>query len=264
MVCIHESKLVEGTETEPLKTRTENNMDDCDVPEMNESEAELLVEEFTNPISYVSTLPSSFFPCLSDEVAINDLILSTMSLDNTNSTSVEQMPIVGIDAERTCEQCSMLVLSAKGVVQIARVVALHTLHFGSLLVRVVDLKCERCNRSIPYDSVSDVLFSSQEEHLFTRERLDAWSWDVCGTGGTFRDAFYSWITKNCMTSASCHRLGSESNIAQQIGNEAFSAFLMTLTFPKNQGISNYLGRSSNEVWKMVQSVWTELSWTVQQ
>ena len=111
---------------------------------------------------------------------------------------------------------------------------LHTLDQGSLQVKVIDLKCQRYGRLIPYDGVYDALFSERKEHLFTREIMGAWLWSVCRTGGTFRYAFYSWASKNFMTSAFGHLLGKEPGFARQRGNEAFSLFLMTLSFPKDQ------------------------------
>ncbi len=39
-----------------------------------------------------------------------------------------------------------------------------------------------------------------------------------------------------MTSASGNRIGEESTFARQRGNEAFSAFLMALSFPRGQDV----------------------------
>lgn len=42
----------------------------------------------------------------------------------------------------------------------------------------------------PYDSASEALFSSGTEHLFKRDVLGAWLWDMCGIGGTFSDVLF--------------------------------------------------------------------------
>lgn len=45
---------------------------------------------------------------------------------------------------------------------------------------------------ITYDGISDGLFCISDKNVFTREVLDSWVLDVCGTRGTFRDTFSSW------------------------------------------------------------------------
>ena len=164
----------------------------------------------------------------------------------TSVDSSSEVPLVGTDRERICDECGYVVSTSLLIVRVPRTVMLHTLHHGSFNVEVIDLKCNVCGKLIPYDGVYDALFSTRKEHLFTRELLDAWLWDVCGTGGTFRDAFYSWSSKNCMSSAACHRIGDVSTFARQRGNEAFSAFLMTLKFPKERGIFDLFSCSKCE------------------
>ena len=75
-------------------------------------------------------------------------------------------------------------------------VMLHTLHHGSITIVVIDSKYSKCGRFVSYNGAYDALFSVRKEHVLTSELLDAWLWYVCGIGGTFRDAFYSWSTKN--------------------------------------------------------------------
>ena len=103
-------------------------------------------------------------------------------------------------------------------------------------MKVPDKKFPKRSRLIPYDGRVDALFSSRKEHIFTRELLDPWLWDVSGTGGKFRDAFYSWLSKSSISSASCHRLGNERDFARKRGNEAFSTFLKMLSFPNDEDL----------------------------
>ena len=79
-------------------------------------------------------------------------------------------------------------------------------------------------------------FCLSRKHVFTLELLDSWLWDICGTGGAFRDVFSSWESKTYCTSGSFHRLGTESNVTQQRGNEAFPAFLKNLKFVKDEDL----------------------------
>lgn len=65
----------------------------------------------------------------------------------------------------------------------------------SLKIKIIDLKCSMLGRLIPYDGSFNPIFSSDKEDQFTREFLDSWLSDVCSTGRTFHEAFYSLCPK---------------------------------------------------------------------
>ena len=125
---------------------------------------------------------------------------------------------------------------------------LHTLHSGSLKVKVLEVKCpeQECGLLIKYDDADKALFRMTKEHIFTRILLDGLFWTICGTGVVFRDALFSWSSKSCLKSARYHRLGSVSLFARQRGNEAFTSFLMTLLFSNDGDIFSLLTCSECE------------------
>jgi len=145
--------------------------------------------------------------------------------------------------------CSNCGLDAKTVEHPAvqlRSVSVNTLHHGAIDVRVTDFICTTCGMYIPYDGFDNSFFCLTKKHVFTRELLDAWLWDLCGSGGTFRDVFSSWSSQGLASSASFHRLGNEVEINRQRGNEAFSAFLKTLKFPRDEDLHELFSCSKCE------------------
>ena len=78
---------------------------------------------------------------------------------------------------------------------------------------------------IPYNGLSDGMIGMNEKNLFTRELLDMWVWDVCGSSATFRDEYYSWESKSTAFRASYPRIGVPINVSRQLCNDAFTAFL---------------------------------------
>ena len=56
-----------------------------------------------------------------------------------------------------------------------------------------------CGSIMPYDGLSDGLsdglFAVTKSHIFTRELLEVWVFDVCRIGMTFREAIMSWKDK---------------------------------------------------------------------
>ena len=81
-----------------------------------------------------------------------------------------------------------------------------------------------------YVGFYDGIFRLNRNKCFSRELLGMWLWDVCGTGGTFRDAYSSWSSKSYATSASFHRIGTDNYPTRQLNNQAFTTFLKKLTF----------------------------------
>lgn len=51
---------------------------------------------------------------------------------------------------------------------------LHTLHHGTISVRVIDFLCLKCGTYIAYDGLFDEVFRLNQYQLFSRELLDTW------------------------------------------------------------------------------------------
>jgi len=187
----------------------------------------------SRPVSYISSAKRSFFPCISEDEAINRVMLEVFA----NRERPNGISFVGIDNESICKNCAEQVCVPDLSATIPRRAMLHTLHHGTVAVQAMDYRCPQCGYYNHYDGLSDGLFNVSKDHIFTRELLDSWLWDVCNTGGTFRDAFASWETKLWMPTAKLHRCGKEPNISRQLGNEAFAAFLLTLRFPNEEDMN---------------------------
>ena len=114
-----------------------------------------------------------------------------------------------------CPSCGTFIETENNSTKLSRVVNLHTLHHRTLEIFVTDVRCPECGRFLPYDGVYDSIFCLSKQDAFTRELFDAWVGDVCGMGGTFRDAFSSWMAKICMVSAKFHRMGKIPSLNRQ-------------------------------------------------
>jgi len=189
-----------------------------------------------NEISYGSSHPRFFFPCPSDESALDRILRIEHMLKENGPTGDNSIGFIGMDDMVICPRCKMDLTQLESRITIARKALLHTLHHGTIYIQVTDFSCGDCRQYIPYDGYSDALFCVDKNHILTRELLDAWLWGLCGTGGTFRDVFSSWQTQGLAPSSSFHRLGAEINLHRQKGNEAFSAFLKTLRFPHDDDL----------------------------
>ena len=108
---------------------------------------------------------------------------------------------------------------------VKRETLLHALHHGTVPIHINDLRCDVCGQINAYDGLDDGTFALDKNLVFTRELIDAWMWDMCGTGGTFRDTFSSWASNQWFTSASYHRVGTELMCNRQRANENFHHFL---------------------------------------
>ena len=124
---------------------------------------------------------------------------------------------------------------------------LNTLHHGSFHILVTDIRCPKCRRYIPYDGFGDTIFCLNRTQEFTRELLDVWIMAICGSGGTFRDAFASWATKSTTVSAEIIHIGNPPTINRQRCNEAFTSFLMALRFLKSQDLCELFSCKNCEV-----------------
>ena len=72
---------------------------------------------------------------------------------------------------------------------------LQTLFHGRVRIQVEDKRC-KCGEIMPYDGIFDGIVCASRYHYFTPELLDAWMFDVCGSGITFREFFSAWKRKS--------------------------------------------------------------------
>ena len=219
----------------------------CDGVDFNElltdSQGGIQKERATRMSEYASKKPRSFFPCVSDESRLISLLRMA---HNAKEHPDLNAPFVGIDYTFICRRCEAEYYTHDHVLRARRTVWLHTLHHGSLRISVTDLKCPGCNSVVYYDGLDDSVFCVTKNHTLTRELLDAWVWDTCGNGGTFRDAFSSWSSKAMMCSVELHRIGELGKLNRQVANDAFAAFLCTLQFPSEQDLSRLFSCSTCE------------------
>ena len=114
----------------------------------------------------------------------------------------------------------------------SRAVVLHTLHHGSFELAVVDFVCKYFRSFMPYEGRNDGLFCFNKKHVLTIELLDTWLLDLCGTGVTFRDVFFSWESRSSSKTAGFH------TINRQTANEALCNFLMLLRLPSRSDFND--------------------------
>jgi len=240
MLCVHETKVKQALANSELDGATEGanefNADDYDDGMDNQGDNGQLKADSSDEISFLSRMPRFFFPCPSDDEALKKILNGV--IERTLLPIGDRMEYHYMLGETNipCRDCQMDLSAATAIQRIHRRSNLHTLHHGTLIVEVVDLKCPHCRTYNPFDGYSDGLFCFSKIHIFTRELLDSWVWDICGTGGTFRDTFSSWSSKAMSASATFHRLGREPSISRQNANEAFSEFLLKLRFPREEDL----------------------------
>lgn len=80
--------------------------------------------------------------------------------------------------------------------------------------------------------MGDTVFSFSKSHIFMREVLDAWVYDVCCTSTPFRNSFAARIRICTSESAATIRASCVPTINRQRANEAFNLFMRTSRFPK--------------------------------
>jgi len=196
--------------------------------------------------SFLSTRPRFFFPCGADESVLDNFIRTAYNNKRNSISGDPSYGFLGIDDEAICPTCEIDVMELENTSRYPRSALCHTLHHGTIDIRVTDLSCGNCRRYIPYDGYADAVFCLNKMHIFTRELLDAWLWDLCGMGGTFRDVFTSWLSQGIAPSAAFHRIGREICVNRQRGNEAFSGFLKTLKFPHDDDLYSLFSCSKCE------------------
>ena len=226
MKCAHETVVAKCVTINSANNIVDTQSDHLVLP-ADETIEESLTDGRITRVSYVSKLSRHVFACIGEESALKSII----RISSGNSDVV-----TAIDNEARCSICRKDVKVGGNFSQTIRSTVLHTLHHGSIPFRVIDIVCMDCGITIPYDGVSHGVFRVNQNHLFARELLDMWLWDICGTGGTFRHAYSSWSSKSYAATASLHRIGTDNFASRQLSNEAFTCFLKTLTFSKEENL----------------------------
>ena len=103
----------------------------------------------------------------------------------------------------------------------------HALDHASVNIQVPGFQYE-CEKLILYDGMSEELFCATRRRAFTRDLLDAWMFDVCEIGISFRDAFSSWKRKSCSHTAISTWIEQPPLVKRPMGNVTFNAFIKTL------------------------------------
>jgi len=241
-LCAHERALISYLDSETAPDDDINNGVAAETtdgygnrPELDETAApnkfnEAGAEEEEAPmdreaIDYCSKMPRFFFACPEDEKML--LRILDLMQNSIPPPDRESCRFIFMDVQVSCPHCHTVLKGPDIIERNQRGAILHTLHHGSVDIEVIDLRCTSCRRFVLYDGMSDSLFCSNNKHM------DAWLRDVCGTGGSFRDAFSSWVAKSVSTSAALHIIGKKPNLNRQRANEAFTQILMTLRFPSD-------------------------------
>ena len=215
MKCAHETALVKQ-----LSLRISQISDRTNEYQVSETEASV-EEARTNTndqtLSCLSKLPRSVFPCVSEERALMNI--SKMS----SGESVDDNIDIGVDDGVLCSTCEIDLKQGGNCFTHVEKRVLHTPHHGSIAYCVTDFTCSNCCLRIIYDALCHGVFRLNKHHLFSRELLDMWLWDICGTGGSFRDAYFSWSSKSYAATASLNRIGTDNFASRQMSNEAFNA-----------------------------------------
>ena len=130
--------------------------------------------ETYNSDSYAWTLPPSFFPFVSNDLAVQNLIESILFRRGSRD-SISEVSFVGMERKRICDECGYEMWSSILIVGVPWTVMLHILHHGSVIVKVVDLKRNVCGQLIACDVVNDALFWTKKGtscHKWVIGRLD--------------------------------------------------------------------------------------------
>lgn len=222
MKCAHEEALIKSFSQSPPHMSEENN----ESRELEDGIDELPTLNHNDGVSYVSKMPRSVFACISEERTLMNIIKIS------SGESVDDSIEIGVDDEVYCSNSEIdLKEGGNGISHVEKCV-LHTLHHGSIPYLVTEFTCSNCGLRVFYDGLCHGVFRLNKTHLFSRELLDMWLWDICGTGGTFRDAYSSWSSKSYAATASLHRIGTDNFASRQLSNEAFTSFLKTLRFTR--------------------------------
>ena len=89
---------------------------------------------------------------------------------------------------------------------VRKMIQFNTRKQGTIPVYAIDYTSGYHGSMILYDGLSDGLFLVNENNLFTRELLEMWVWDICDSGGTFREDYHSQASKTEAFSACYHQI----------------------------------------------------------
>lgn len=146
-------------------------------------------------LKYESGMKRNIFPCHSEKLIIANVLRSIMRVKYDKAPNNNGTFYVGRDKHIACKKCAnewIVRDERENEVYLVdlRKVTLHTLHHRSIRIGVHDFLRE-CGNVVPYDSRSDGIFCFSRHHACSIELLDAWMYDVCRVGMSFRDAFSS-------------------------------------------------------------------------
>ena len=161
-----------------LDDESRNNIDDTAITE----------------IASISRLHCRIFACRVEEQAIVNII-SFEQKDNLKDIQEDRRFYTGLHQFPFCRRCDLNIMNSS--LRGGKVVdaLLHTIHHGTISIRVIEFLRLKCGTYLHYDSSSDGVFRLTKDHLFSRELVDMWLWDVCGTGCTLCEACSSWDAK---------------------------------------------------------------------
>ena len=152
----------------------------------------------------------SFFPCISDDIALTNILTGLLQLSMRNVETEKDEKLLLVDFYVKYWSCSTICTEVNAASHSVTSAQLHTLHHGSIKVDVAEIICLACGKQIPYDGLCNSLFRLNKGYIFTRELIDSWVWELCRTGGTFRDSFFSWDSRCVTPSTKIHVIGSTS------------------------------------------------------
>ena len=185
-------------------------------------------EEETNsciPDLYQSKRPRRFLARRGDGESILH-VLNTIQSRMKNTDKVGHLYICS-DLVAHCSECDSSTNDEERRKQGEarnRNAILHTLHHGSIQVEVVDVKCVTCRKWLIYDGQREGIVLASKRELYTRELLDSWTYEICGTGNTFRDSFDNWFERCRSVTAEIHRMGERNLVGRRQENNALSLF----------------------------------------
>ena len=234
-VCVHESACMNFIRTIPTVERNLGSVEAMHVTDNDEER------------KYESKMSRSFFPCAADESALIRLLSAVIESNSSSTSGDPYSKLLLVDFYVKCPSCGFIVTDGNEAERTVRIALLHTLHHGSIEVEVADIICKNCRSEIPYDGFCDALFCLNKRHIFTRELIDGWLWEVCGTGGTFRDSFFSWDSRCVSPSSQFTLIRGPPRVNRQRGNEAFSKFLLLLELPSEEALNDLFSCRKCEV-----------------
>lgn len=157
---------------------------------------------------YLSTLPRRALPCKSDFWATFRMLVSLSKVcqtrcqtgkvneegEATGDLAAFAQNYVAMDRRRPCKGtgCNTMLYGAgphKNIALNHRGIKLHTLVYGSTVVTIADLICNKCHTYHFFDGRDEGMFVLSFSTAFCRELIELWIYCVAGQGRTFRGAY---------------------------------------------------------------------------